>query len=177
MERRCVKIMRRSASGTASKGSVKCSVNIPATWLNAMGVEKNDPVEMAFDGEKIVIRARALDDMKLFRKNAQDKNHRLKEYRFFDGEQLCTVILADFTAEQVCIENKINSILDTAFGVNKTPSWEDFLDFLADRCIPKTRKGLDRYLDAVGVSEYDPVQLVEKTQGRMAEDHKWLEIV
>ena len=27
------------------------------------------------------------------------------------------------------------------------------------------------------VPEYDPVLLVEKTQGRMAEDHKWLEII
>ena len=75
---------------------------------------------------------------------------------------MCTVILADFTAEQICIENKVDEILDTAFGVNETPSWEDFLAFLADRCIPKTRKGLDYYLDAVGVPEYDPVQLVEK---------------
>ena len=49
--------------------------------------------------------------------------------------------------------NKVDEILDTAFGVNETPSWEDFLAFLADRCIPKTRKGLDYYLDAVGVPE------------------------
>ena len=70
------------------------------------------------------------------------------------------------------MENRVASVLDTAFGVNKTPTWEDFLNFLADRCIPKTRCGLDYYLKEVGVSEYDPVQLVEKTQGRMAEDHK-----
>ena len=69
-----------------------------------------------------------------------------------------------FYSQQVCVENKIDDVLDTAFGVNETPSWEDFLAFLADRCIPKTRKGLDYYLDAVGVPEYDPVLLVEKTQ-------------
>ena len=71
----------------------------------------------------------------------------------------------------------IGAAASRAFGVNETPSWEDFLDFLADRCNPKTRKGMDYYLDAVGVPEYDPVQLVENTQGRMAEDHKWLEII
>ena len=49
---------------------------------------------------------------------------------------------------------------------------------LSDRPMhSETRKGLDYYLDAVGVPEYDPVLLVEKTQGRMAEDHKWLEII
>ena len=35
---------------------------------------------------------------------------------------------------------------------------------------------LELVCNAVGVSEYDPIQLVEKTHGRMAEDHKWLKI-
>ena len=142
-----------------------------------MGLSKEDRVELSFDGEKITIQPLASTDPEVFRRNAEQKGHRLKEYRYYDGDTLCTVIQADFTAEQICIENKVDEILDTAFGVNETPSWEDFLAFLADRCIPKTRKGLDYYLDAVGVPDYDPVLLVEKTQGRMAEDHKWLEII
>ena len=177
MNRRSVKIMRRKAGGTAGKNAEKYSVNLPAVWLHAMGLSKEDRVELSFDGEKITVRPLASTDSELFRRNAEQKDHRLKEYRYYDGDVLCTVILADFTAEQICIENKVDEILDTAFGVNETPSWEDFLAFLADRCIPKTRKGLDYYLDAVGVPKYDPVLLVEKTQGRMAEDHKWLEII
>ena len=153
------------------------AVTLPAVWLRAMGIQKDYRVELSFDGEKITVRPLASTDSELFRRNAEQKGHQLKEYRYYDGDTLCTVILADFTAEQICIENKVDKILDTAFGVNETPSWEDFLAFLADRCIPKTRKGLDYYLDAVGVPEYDPVLLVEKTQGRMAEDHKWLEII
>ena len=172
MNRRSVKIMRRKAGGTAGKNAEKYSVNLPAVWLRAMGIQKDNRVELSFDGEKITVRPLASTDSELFRRNAEQKGHQLKEYRYYDGDTLCTVILADFTAEQICIENKVDEILDTAFGVNETPSWEDFLAFLADRCIPKTRKGLDYYLDAVGVPEYDPVLLVEKTQGRMAEDHK-----
>ena len=171
MNRRSVKIMRRKAGGTAGKNAEKYSVNLPAVWLRAMGIQKDNRVELSFDGEKITVRPLASTDSELFRRNAEQKGHQLKEYRYYDGDTLCTVILADFTAEQICIENKVDEILDTAFGVNETPSWEDFLAFLADRCIPKTRKGLDYYLDAVGVPEYDPVLLVEKTQGRMAEDH------
>ena len=177
MDRRSVKIMRRKAGGTAGKNAEKYSLDLPAGWLHTMGLSKEERMEISFDGEKIIIRPLASTDPEVFRRNAEQKGHRLKEYRYYDGDILCTVILADFTAEQICIENKVVALLDTAFGVNETPSWEDFLAFLADRCIPKTRKGLDRYLDAVGVPEYDPVQLVEKTQGRMAEDHKWLEII
>ena len=177
MDRRSVKIMRRKAGGTAGKNAEKYSLNLPAGWLHTMGISKEDRVELSFDGEKITIQPLASTDPEVFRRNAEQKGHRLKEYRYYDGDTLCTVILADFTAQQVCIENKIDDVLDTAFGVNEMPSWDDFLAFLADRCIPKTRKGLEHYLDAVGVPEYDPVQLVEKTQGRMAEDHKWLEII
>ena len=145
MNRHSVKIMRRKAGGTAGKNAEKYSVNLPAVWLHAMGLSKEDRVELSFDGEKITVRPLASTDPELFRRNAKQKGHQLKEYRYYDGDTLCTVILADFTAEQICIENKVDEILDTAFGVNETPSWEDFLAFLADRCIPKTRKGLDYY--------------------------------
>ena len=124
MNRRSVKIMRRKAGGTAGKNAEKYSVNLPAVWLHAMGLSKEDRVELSFDGEKITVRPLASTDSELFRRNAEQKGHRLKEYRYYDGDVLCTVILADFTAEQICIENKVDEILDTAFGVNETPSWE-----------------------------------------------------
>ena len=91
-----------------------------------MGIQKDNRVELSFDGEKITVRPLASTDSELFRRNAEQKGHQLKEYRYYDGDTLCTVILADFTAEQICIENKVDEILDTAFGVNETPSWEDF---------------------------------------------------
>ena len=167
----------KKSRGNSGKECRKVFGQSPGRVASYNGLSKEDRVELSFDGEKITVRPLASTDSELFRRNAEQKGHRLKEYRYYDGDVLCTVILADFTAQQVCVENKIDDVLDTAFGVNETPSWEDFLAFLADRCIPKTRKGLDYYLDAVGVPEYDPVQLVEKTQGRMAEDHKWLEII
>ena len=167
----------KKSRGNSRKECRKVFGQSPGSVASCDGTFKRGPVELSFDGEKITVRPLASTDPELFRRNAEQKGHQLKEYRYYDGDVLCTVILADFTAQQVCVENKIDDVLDTAFGVNETPSWEDFLAFLADRCIPKTRKGLDYYLDAVGVPEYDPVLLVEKTQGRMAEDHKWLEII
>ena len=52
MNRRSVKIMRRKAGGTAGKNAEKYSVNLPAGWLHAMGLSKEDRVELSFDGEK-----------------------------------------------------------------------------------------------------------------------------
>ena len=49
MNRRSVKIMRRKAGGTAGKNAEKYSVNLPAVWLRAMGLSKEDRVELSFD--------------------------------------------------------------------------------------------------------------------------------
>ena len=52
----------------------------------------------------------------------------------------------------------------------------DLADFLAERCIPRQRAGLREYLEALGLDEYDPFAIIEKTGGRMAEDQQWLTI-
>ena len=81
MNRRSVKIMRRKAGGTAGKNAEKYSVNLPAGWLHTMGLSKEDHVELFFDGEKITVRPLASTDPELFRRNAEQKGHQLKEYR------------------------------------------------------------------------------------------------
>ena len=65
----------------------------------------------------------------------------------------------------------------TAFGNNPHPTWDDFQAFLEERCIPRQRAGLREYLEAIGVAEYDPLQIIQKTKGRMAEDQQWLEVL
>ena len=81
MNRRSVKIMRRKAGGTAGKNAEKYSVNLPAVWLRAMGIQKDNRVELSFDGEKITVRPLASTDPEVFRRNAEQKGHQLKEYR------------------------------------------------------------------------------------------------
>ena len=71
MNRRSVKIMRRKAGGTAGKNAEKYSVNLPAGWLRAMGIQKDNRVELSFDGEKITVRPLASTDSELFRRNAE----------------------------------------------------------------------------------------------------------
>ena len=67
--------------------------------------------------------------------------------------------------------------MKTAFGTNELPTWEDFELFLEERCVPRERAGLREYLEALGLEEYDPLDIVRKTQGRMAEDDQWLEVL
>lgn len=87
----------------------------------------------------------------------------------------CTIIDVDFLNQRIEIQNKTNDPYLRAFGKLENPSWDDFEIFLRDRCFPKTRGNSKAILKQLGLTEHDPLQIVEKTQGRMAEDDMWMQ--
>ena len=86
----------------------------------------------------------------------------------------CTIIDVDFFNQRVMVQNKTNDVLHCAFGVTKAPTWDDFEVFLKDRCFPATRGNVKDLLKQLQLTSYDPLQIVEKTRGRTAEDDMWL---
>ena len=46
----------------------------------------------------------------------------------------------------------------------------DYVEFLKSRCFPETRDKMKLELKKLGIPFYDPMLIIEKTQGRMAED-------
>jgi len=54
------------------------------------------------------------------------------------------------------------------------PTFEQMYDFLESRCMPKKRHCLSEYLNACGLTEYDPYKIVKVTHGVMWEDFLWL---
>ena len=86
----------------------------------------------------------------------------------------CTVIDVDFLNQKIMIKNKTNDILHRAFGMVENPTWDDFEWFLRDRCFPATRGNVKDILKELQLTDYDPLQIVEKTKGRTAEDDMWL---
>jgi len=175
MEKRFAKVNISSAGGTAAKGSKTCKVTMPTTWINALGIEgERREVELAFDGKQIVLSRQMTAEEFAETKSAQ--GHVVRQLRFFDGDTLCTTILADFTDESLSVQNHTDDPVKMAIGNNVLPTWSDFQVFLEDRCIPRQRAGLREYLDAIGVIEYDPFEIILKTAGRMAEDNQWIEI-
>jgi len=175
MEQRTAKVNINAAGGTASKGSKTCKVTLPTKWLEKMGVSKDcRELDLIFDGTKIMIYS-YLDGM-AFAKQQRSLGHDVRILRFFNNETLCSTIFADFTDRILSVENEDVNFVKTAFGNNKNPSWEDFQYFLEERCIPRQRAGLREYLEALGLEEYDPLSIIKRTQGRMAEDQQWIKI-
>ena len=174
MERRQGKIIIGTSGGTASKNSKTYKISLPSSWVNEMMGDGSREVELSFDGNSIIISASIQPSEYAERKLRM--NHQVYKISYYDADKLCTLIYADFTDKTVKHENYTDNIIKTAFGTNKLPTWDDFQYFLKERCISADRAGLREYLGTIGLYEYEPFEIVKRTQGRMAEDKQWLTI-
>ena len=93
---------------------------------------------------------------------------------FMFRQKVCTEIYVDFEHKKIRIVNRTDDIMKRAFGVNENPTWEDFEAFLEDRCFPRTRAMSKSILRHIGVDHYDPMQIIELTKGRTAEDNQYI---
>lgn len=91
-------------------------------------------------------------------------------------DECCSVILVDFKSRKIEVVDKTPDVIHRAFGIKKKPVWKDFWEFLESRCFPRTRDHMRMILKDLGLDHYDPLDIVEKTKGRMAEDHQWIQI-
>jgi len=111
-----------------------------------------------------------------FQKNCQLQDYVLR-MEYMCEEELCSIILVDFRKKKIEVINKTDEIIHQAFGVKAKPDWEDFEYFLESRCFPRSRDQLKSVLRDLGLDSYDPLAIIEKTGGRMAEDKQWINLI
>ena len=175
MEQRKATISISAAGGTAGKGAKTYKLTLPSAWVNELGLNAlHREVTLSFNGESITVSKSLLPSDFAAQKRAL--GHDVRRFQFYDSSRLCSTIYADFTDEMLLAENHIDDITKTAFGNNKLPSWADFQAFLQERCVPPSRAGIREYLETIGVAEYSPLEIIQKTAGRMAEDSQWIEM-
>ena len=95
-------------------------------------------------------------------------------YMYYDD--ICTIIDVDERERKVKIYNYTNDYAFRAFGRNETPTFEQYQEFLESRCFPRTRDKMKLILRELDLPFYEPFMIIEKTQGRMAEDNFWIKI-
>ena len=174
MEQRTGTVSVCRAGGTAGKNARTYKLSLPSAWVSAMGVSGGRKVVLSFDGDSVTVRPE--QSMEEYRNARLARGHSVLSVRYYDRDRLCTLIYADETARDLQAENVTDNAVKTAFGRNRLPSWEDFEAFLEERCVPRQRAGLREYLEALGLDAYEPLEIVRKTKGRMAEDQQWMEV-
>lgn len=95
-------------------------------------------------------------------------------YMYYDD--ICTIIDVNERERKVKIYNYTNDYMLRAFGRNETPTFEQYQEFLESRCFPRTRDKMKLILKELDIPFYEPLMIIEKTQGRMAEDNFWIKI-
>lgn len=63
-----------------------------------------------------------------------------------------------------------------AFGKDESPDFAAYKEFLESRCFPRNRDKMKLILEDLDLPFYEPLMIIEKTQGKMAEDDFWIKI-
>lgn len=173
MDIRKRKIICNKTGGNASDNSKTYKISLPTSWVSKLGVsDGKKEVMLYFSGDEIIIKPNlSLDE---FVQKAKRKNHNLLQLDYYDGDTLCTVIVADYTSKEVKFVNFTDNAIKRAFGILDYVTWEEYEDFLEERCVPKSRANIQDYLKCIGLLEYNPLDIIMKTQGIMAEDEQWI---
>ena len=174
MERRAVNIISGSAGGTAAKGSVTYKISLPSVWVKELGIDERK-AEIYYDGKAITI-VPVLSASEFLEKK-RNAGHDIKILEYYNMDKLCSRIYADYSDKEVKVENFTENLVKTAFGKDSYISWEQYMAFLEDRCISRNRDGIREYLESIGLYEYEPLEIIKKTEGRMAEDSQWIKVV
>lgn len=95
---------------------------------------------------------------------------------YMHDQDVCTLIDVNEQERKVKVKNYTDKIMFRAFGVVETPDYDQYLEFLESRCFPSSRDKMKLILKDLDLPFYDPMMIIEKTEGRMAEDDFWIRI-
>lgn len=150
----------------------------------AMLINASKPTVERWETSKQVIRGPIVTLLQLLEKNPEyveqvripDRIYPVR-LEYMCDTAVCTIIDVDEIKQLVRIVNYTDNVMFRAFGKNERPNYEEYQKFLESRCFPKTRDKMKLILKDLDLPFYDPFLIIEKTEGRMAEDPFWIRIV
>lgn len=95
---------------------------------------------------------------------------------YMSENRVCTIIDVDERSRRVKVYNFTRDYMERAFGKEEHPDFEAYEAFLESRCFPESRDKMKLILKDLDLPFYDPLLIIEKTKGKMAEDDFWIRI-
>lgn len=118
--------------------------------------------------KKYIKKSVPLDDAEFSKRSTVDR------ILFYNKDKVTTAIDVDGVSEEIRIKNFSDINIFRAFGVNEKPNWQEYLEFLEDRCTPRTRYNIKEILRDLGLESYDVEEYVKKTHARCYDDRNWI---
>ena len=95
----------------------------------------------------------------------------MRSFYIMDKERkVCKVIISGL---DVTLEKYSDDLIDKQFPTD-TPTIEEIYEWIEERCFPKSRANRDELLKAMGLSLYEPLEIVKITHGLLHEDYTWI---
>ena len=95
---------------------------------------------------------------------------------YMHQQKVCTIIDVNELKKEIHVTNYTNNRMFCAFGIEENPDYASYQEFLESRCFPESRDKIKLILKDLDIPFYDPIMIIEKTEGRMAEDDFWIRI-
>lgn len=118
--------------------------------------------------KKYIKKSIQLDDVEFSNRTTVDR------ILFYTKDKVTTAIDVDAVNEEIHIKNFTNINIYRAFGVNEKPNWKDYMEFLEERCVPRTRYNIKEILRDLELDCYDVEEYVKKTHARCCDDRQWI---
>ena len=95
---------------------------------------------------------------------------------YMHQQKVCTIIDVNEVKKEIHVMNYTDNSMFRAFGAEEHPDYIMYQEFLESRCFPESRDKMKLVLKDLDLPFYDPFMIIEKTEGRMAEDDFWIRI-
>ena len=95
---------------------------------------------------------------------------------YMHEDEICTIIDVEERKRLVKVYNYTKDYIFRAFGREERPTFDQYEEFLESRCFPRSRDKMKLILRELDLPFYEPLMIIEKTHGRMAEDNFWIKI-
>ncbi|WP_026671250.1 helix-turn-helix domain-containing protein [Butyrivibrio sp. AD3002] len=164
-----IKILRNKLGMTQAEFALFCNVSKPTVERWETSDKKiSGPVTLL---AQIVLRQPEIVEQLML----PEKKYPLRLWYYY-LDTVCTIIDVDIINQRVSIKNYTDNLIYRAFGRNEHPTFADYEEFLRSRCFPEERDKMKLMLRELDIPFYDPLMIIEKTDGRMAEDDFWIKI-
>lgn len=99
-------------------------------------------------------------------------------FKFKDENgNLLTDVKVNPITKKVTFRNYTDDVYSCAFGVRKEVTYDEVLEFLEERTVPRNRADIKEILEELGLKRYDPYFLCRYFGGKVAHDNKYLEFL
>ena len=95
---------------------------------------------------------------------------------YYYKNEVCSIIDVDERKHLIHVIDYTRDDMLKAFGKTTEITYEMYEEFLESRCFPKERDKMKMKLRELDLPFFDPMMIIEKTQGRMEEDEFWVKI-